>query len=79
MRAQTNLRKIPCVAGVHNWILQFPYSGLPTMKDKRWCGECGQVEFAYERWHGTYWSFDRWVREEDWYKLSYIKDDSICD
>ena len=65
------LSRIVCAVGKHNWEYQFPHNWRrPSMADKRWCGECGQVELAYERWHGTYWSFDRWVREEDWYKIS---------
>ncbi len=58
----------------HMWVYQ--YHGQPEMGNKRWCSECGQVELAYEVWKGTYYSFDQWVREEDWYKLSYIKDPS---
>ncbi len=72
------MQRIPCGFGIHRWVCQYPYSNYrPTMMDKRWCSRCGQVEYAYEIWKGTdysYYSFDRWVREEDWYKLSYIKD-----
>ena len=68
--------RILCRLGVHIWLYQYPHCSLPTMKDKRWCSICGQVEYAYEIWKGTYYSFDQWVREEDWYKLSRIKDPS---
>ena len=67
--------KLKCLFG-HSWLYQYPYPRLPTMKDKRWCSECGQVEYAYEIWKGTNYFFDCWVREEDWYKLSRIKDSS---
>ena len=65
-----NLRRTPCTVGRHKWIYQFPYSTVPSMADKRWCADCGQVELAYNVWLETYYLFDRWVREEDWHKLS---------
>ena len=69
-------RRILCVFGGHRWDYQYPHhSKYPQMKDKRWCNDCGQVEYAYEEWKGTYYSFSRWVRAEDWYKLSYLKEE----
>lgn len=61
-----NLQRILCAVGGHNWLSH----GRPAMGDRRRCSECGQVELAYEVWDRTYYHFDRWVREEDWYKIS---------
>jgi len=76
MRILSMVMRISCVFGWHRWLYQYPHSNPPTMKDKRWCKDCGQVELAYEVWKETYYSFDCWVREEDWYKLSYLKSGS---
>ena len=65
------IQRIFCAIDKHRWEYQFPLRRHPGMGDKRWCSECRQVELAYLVWKGTYWSFDKWAREEDWYKLSY--------